>query len=124
MSTTTDLTFKKEEPTEKPKLENQDGYLQDFTWDHVLDYLEKVFDDYNQFITLTLPKASHDIRFMQACQAPDGMFTIELGIEKEEGLKLVEKKASREQCVAIFQKFYEQGIVEEVETYTPVEFML
>ena len=77
-------------------MENQNGYLTDFTFDDVEDYLQEMFDDFDQFVTLTLIEATNGVRFIQACQILGGILNIQLGLENNEGTKLVEKNCSKE----------------------------
>ena len=121
---TSDITFEKIKYTGKRKLENQNGYMTDFTFDDVEDYLQEMFDDFNQFVTLTLTEAKNGVRFIQACQILGGILNIQLGLENNEGTKLVEKTCSKEVCISIFKKFYEYSLVDDLDTYKPVKFRM
>ncbi len=120
--TTTDVTFEKMAPMEKMTLENQNGKLTDFDIPELEKFLQIMFDDYDQFITLSLTEAIDGIRYIQACQVPNGI-TVQLGLEEKDGTKLVEKICSQGECQDIFRDFYEMGVVYNREQYKPVEFM-
>lgn len=91
------------------------------SWEAIEDYLWEMFDDENEFVTLTTADARYNIRYVQATQA-DGEIVVQLGIEEGENTKLVEKMCTEEECLNIFQEFYTSVYVQDWETYTPVEF--
>ncbi|MBQ7774344.1 MAG: hypothetical protein IJ379_00330 [Lachnospiraceae bacterium] len=118
---TTDVTFEKVSYTGKRCLENQNGYTNDFTFDDVEAYLEEMFEDFDQFVTLELVEATHGIRFIQACRI-DGGIDVELGLENATGTKLVARTCSEEECIAVFQKFYKYSMVDDLDDYKPMAF--
>lgn len=121
--TTTDITFHKISPTIPRTVGTQNGTKEVTSWEQVADSLEDMFDDNDQFITLTLKEIHYNIRYVQACQGEDGII-VQLGIEEDEKTKLVEKICSEEECTDIFREFYESSHVQEVENYKPVEFFV
>lgn len=103
-------------------LENQNGTITDPTKQDVKDYLQGMFQDPDQFITLTHAKAKYGVRYVQACIV-DPKLIVQLGVEKENSTKLVEKICSNsKECVDIFYLFYETGRVNNLEEYQPVKF--
>ena len=121
--TTTDITFGITSPTFPRTVGTQNGEREVSSWDQVADCLEDMFDDDNQFVTLTLVEIRHNIRYVQACPNEKGII-VQLGIEEKGRTKLVEKICSETECVDIFRKFYESSHVQGVEDYKPVEFFV
>lgn len=122
------LFNKKTEPTftkveeEVLALSNQNGRLENPTKQDLKDYLNCMFDEEDQFITLTLPKAKNGVRYVQACFAGTTLL-VQLGLEENNQTYLVEKTCIRStECVDIFYQFYDYGTVENIEEYKPVQF--
>lgn len=118
--TTTDITFGKVTCSES-YAENQNGKRKADTWRTVEDMIYEMFDDADQFVTLTLNDIDYNIRYVQATQVNDGI-TVQLGIEEGEHTKLVEKICSEDECLDIFEEFYYSSAVSDIEEYKPVEF--
>lgn len=102
------------------KLENQNGAVKEFRDIDIKDYLEDMFASPDQFVTLTAPEAQHKVRFVQACMQKDSI-EVELGIE-ENGIRLIYKLCSMEECIQIFLDFFEQDFIPKMEEYQPVQF--
>lgn len=102
-------------------VENQDGKSKADSWMTVQDYIYKMFDDSDQFVILTLANSAYNIRYVQAVQVEGGI-NVQIGIEEGDNTKLVEKICSEEECIDIFQEFYESSYVCGIEQYTPVKF--
>lgn len=103
-------------------LENQVGPVEDPTKDDVTAYLDSMFNDPDQFVTLTLPRAVNGVRFVQACLIGQNP-VVQLGLEKGGKTQLVEKTCSTSsECVEIFHLFYDYGIVNNISDYSPVKF--
>ena len=103
-------------------LENQNGRIEDPAKSDLAEYLQCLFSDPDQFVTLTQPKAVNGIRFMQACLV-NGEPVVQLGLEEGGKTRLVEKTcASNAECEAIFYLFYDYSSVKDVRDYTPVQF--
>lgn len=119
--------FKKEKTFHKVEeeifeLSNQNGRIQNPAKEDLKQYLNTLFDEYDQFITLTLPKAKNGIRYIQACFAGNDLI-VQLGLEEGNKTYLVEKVCTHSQeCIDIFYKFYESGVVDHVDDYKPVQF--
>lgn len=103
-------------------LENQNGSLENPTREDLKDYLNCLFDEDDQFITLTLAKAKAGVRFVQATFAGTKLI-VQLGLEENNKTHLVEKVCDRsKECVDIFYQFYDFGTVENISEYAPVQF--
>lgn len=84
--------------------------------------LDEAFENDEQFLTLSLEKALYDgVYFVQAARLPDGLITVELGIESENGTKLVEKAMDEVSCAKIMMHFLDTAKVEDIESYTLVK---
>lgn len=103
-------------------LENQNRKLENPTREDLKDYLNCLFDEDDQFITLTLAKAKDGVRFVQATFAGTKLI-VQLGLEENNKTHLVEKVCDRsEECVEIFYRFYDLGTVKNISEYAPVQF--
>ncbi len=118
---TTDVKFKNAECQGERTLENQDGLIIDCSYHQVIDYLYELFDDYNEFVILTVADMKCGVRYIQAVMEK-GQVLIQLGVEKGEYTRLVEKMFSHEDCIDVFREFYESSFVHNIESYTPVKF--
>ena len=120
---TTDVEFEKVEYTGKMKLENNfDGPIDSPTWQQVQLYINKMLQNNEEFIVLTLSEAMYGVRYMQACDV-NGEYTLELGIETDDKTKLVEKVCDKKELVERFQQFYEYGVVHDIDQFKPVSFI-
>lgn len=103
-------------------LSNQNSKTENPTKEDLKNYLNCLFDEEDQFITLTLSKAKNGVRFMQACFAGTDLI-VQLGLEDNDKTHLVEKTCVRsEECADIFYKFYDYELVDNIEEYKPVQF--
>lgn len=91
------------------------------SWDEVMDYILDMFEDEDEFVTLTVGEVLHQISYVQACQA-DGGIIVQLGIQEGKKTRLVEKNCTQEECVDIFREFYRSASVQNVGQYQPVKF--
>ena len=120
---TTDVEFEKVEYTGKMKLENNfDGPIDSPTWQQVQLYINKIFQNNEEFIILTLSEAVYGVRYIQACDV-NGEYSLELGIETDDKTKLVEKVCDKKELVERFQQFYEYGVVNDIDQFKPVSFI-
>lgn len=119
---TTNVKFEQVKHIGYTTLENNfDGVINNPTWDDVSGYINKMFDNSQEFITLTLAEAVYSIRFMQAARIEDGI-SLQLGIEENGATRIVEKICDREQTVAYMDIFFQYGNVEDVAEFLPLEF--
>ena len=120
---TTDVEFEKVEYTGKMKLENNfDGPIDSPTWQQVQLYINKMIQNNEEFIVLTLSEAMYGVRYMQACDV-NGEYSLELGIETDDKTKLVEKVCDKKELVERFEQFYEYGVVHDINQFKPVSFI-
>lgn len=120
---TTDVEFEKVEYTGKMKLENNfDGPIDSPTWQQVQLYINKMIQNNEEFIVLTLSEAVYGVRYMQACNV-NGEYSLELGIETDDKTKLVEKVCDKKELVERFEQFYEYGVVHDINQFKPVSFI-
>lgn len=117
---------KMEPTTEKLKervfvLSNQNGRIENPTKDDIKQYLNDLFNEEEQFVTLTLDKAINGIKFVKARYIGSDL-TVQLGIEDKNKTNLVGKTLStKKECIVVFYQFYDYGIVDNVETYESVQ---
>ena len=120
--TTTDVDFEKVEYTGKMKLENNfDGPIDSPTWQQVELYINKMIQNDEEFITLTLSEAVYGVRYMQACSVKGG-YSLQLGIETDAKTNLVERVCDKKELVERFAQFYEYGFVNDIDQFKPVSF--
>ena len=119
---TTDVDFEKVEYTGRMKLENNfDGPIDSPTWQQVELYIDKMIQNNEEFITLTLSEAVYGVRYMQACSVKGG-YTLQLGVETDAKTNLVEKVCDKKELIQRFTQFYEYGIVHDIDQFKPVSF--
>ena len=119
---TTDVDFEKVEYTGKMKLENNfDGPIDSPTWQQVELYINKMIQNNEEFITLTLSEAVYGVRYMQACSVKGG-YSLQLGIETDAKTNLVEIVCDKKEVVERFTQFYKYGFVHDIDQFKPVSF--
>ena len=91
------------------------------SWDEIEACIQDVFDDENQFVTLTAEKINSNIRYVQASQSGDEI-VVQLGVEEADYTRLVEKLCTEEECLAVFREYFSSTHVRNPGDYTPVEF--
>ena len=91
-------------------------------WETVLDCINNMIDEGgDEFVVLTLVDIGHSIRYVQS--APVGeLFTVQLGVEEENGTRLIEKLCPEEEVIEIFREFFNTTNVANIDEYTEVEF--
>ena len=75
----------------------------------------------DEFVVLTLVDIKHNIRYVQSADVGE-KFTVQLGIEEENGTRLVEKLCSESEVIEIFHEFFNTTNVANIDEYTEVEF--
>ncbi len=84
--------------------------------------LDEAFQNDEQFLTLSLEKALYDgVYFVQAARIPSGAISVQVGIESEEGTKLVERLTDEVTCAKIMMHFLETAKVEGIDDYEVVK---
>lgn len=107
-------------PQKKCTLENQNGRTDKFREADIQRFLEEMFKDPDQFVTLTAPKPIENVRFVQAC-VQNGFADVQLGIG-EIDTSLVQKLCSADECHRIFTEFYRGEFKPRLYEYTSVNF--
>lgn len=119
---TTDVDFEKVKYTGKMQLENNfDGPIDTPTWQQVLLYIDKMIQNNEEFVTLTLSDAVYGVRYMQACSVKEE-YSIQLGVESDDKTNLVERICDKNELLERFTQFYEYGYVHDVDQFKPVSF--
>lgn len=86
-------------------------------------FLNCLYEEDDQFLTLTLGHAIHHVRYVQAAHNGSDLI-VQLGIEVKDYTKLVEKICHDvNECSNIFYQFYDYGTVENISDYQPVQFL-
>lgn len=101
-------------------LENQNGKLSKFTDADISNYLEEMFINPNQFVTLTAPKPQNGLRFIQAAMNGSDV-ELQLGLDTG-GAQLVFKLCTQSECRKAFLYFYEGRFKPDLGEYQSVEF--
>ncbi len=101
-------------------LENQNGKLHSFSDADITNYLEEMFINPEQFVTLSAPKPQNGLRFIQAAMTGDDV-ELQLGLDTG-GAKLVYKLCTRSECKKAFLYFFEGRFKPDLGEYQPVEF--
>ncbi len=114
------MLFKKTD-CERSTVRNQCDEIYADSWETVLDFLNKMFDDPEEFVVLSLAEIKHNIRYVQSALVTNGL-TVQLGIEEENGTRLVEKLCSEAECIEIFREFYNTTNVVNINEYSEVKF--
>ncbi|MCH5270338.1 MAG: hypothetical protein J1E83_06265 [Lachnospiraceae bacterium] len=119
---TTDVDFENVKYTGKMNLENNfDGPIDSPTWQQVQIYINKMVQNNEEFVTLTLSEAVYGVRYMQACSVK-GKYSLQLGVETDSKTNLVEKVCDKKELVERFAQFYEYGFVHDMDQFKPVSF--
>lgn len=101
-------------------LENQNGKLSKFTDADISNYLEEMFINPEQFVSLTAPMPQNGLRFIQAALNGNDV-ELQLGLDTG-GAKLVYKLCTRSECKKAFLFFFEGRFKPNLSEYMPVEF--
>lgn len=118
-----EMLFEKTECEMPYKLRTQTIEREAVDWQDVLDRVLEMFGDDDEFVTLTLGEARHNIRYVQAARKMRGdQIIVQLGIEDDKYTRLVEKLCGEEECVEIFREFYSSSNVSGLDKYKPVKF--
>lgn len=114
------MLFEKSKP-ERSTVRNQCEEVSAESWETVLGFLNQLIDDPDEFVVLSLAEIKSNVRFIQSAWTAKGL-TVQLGIEEENGTRLVEKLCSEAECIEIFRKFYDTSFVDNVSEYREVKF--
>lgn len=114
-----DVTFSPIPPQPTFTLDNQDGPCSDVTEIMILDYLQCLKEDPDQFVVLTAPAIQNNIRFVQACTISEGYV---LQIAVGEPTRLYEQMCTFDQLCAHFLAFFHGSFCPDLKQYHPVAF--
>ena len=104
-------------------LRNQEQTLTNFGAEKIKDYVEDVYYTPDQFLVLTSPEAQNKVRYVQTCyNNEEDKIEVELGIDEEDGIHLVYKMCSLEECIDIFTNFFNNKFQPDLKEYRPVKF--
>ena len=95
------------------------GVIRSPRWKDVLQYLELMAANPEEFVTLTLPAPMNGIQYMQACLVGKGV-SVQLGLENEGTVTLLEAGCDLEQTRHFFDVFYHNGMVPDVDLFHPM----
>ena len=100
---------------------NEGATIKNPSKEDVKKCMKTMYDDNEEFVVLSLPKAINGVDFIQVYSEENG-YAVQVGCVKEDGHTLVEKIYSRQMEVEeIVYKFYKYGIVDNVEQYKQFE---
>ncbi len=115
------VKFEKDPPGQWITLETPVGVSDSFGQEDILDCIRRITEDPDFYVILTLPVATHGIRYVQACEC-HGIVDVQLAIEKKKYVRLVEKLCSAQECSDIFLHFYDTGEVNDLRAFRQVRF--
>lgn len=116
-----EVVFGKTEPKDYHRLRNQGDELRDYTEEDILDFLDMMMEDTDEFVTLTSENLISEIRFIQAA-VNDGEIILQIGIEKEDGTHVCEKEVTYKKCKEIFLNFHNGIWNENLDDFEPTLF--
>lgn len=99
------------------------GGIENPKWADVHRYMDMMFENDEEYVTLTLVEAVDGVRFMQACSSDKG-YMLQLGIEEEDSTNLVEMVCDKKAVQKHFKEFFANGRVADREKFAPTEFKL
>lgn len=116
------MLFKKTE-TSRSTVRNQCDEVPADSWETVREFLNIMFsdEDKDEFVVLSLAEAVSDIRYVQSAWTKNGL-TVQLGVDEENGTRLIEKFCSEEECVNLFREYYNTKNVSNISEFTEVKF--
>ncbi|MBE6901802.1 MAG: hypothetical protein E7478_04955 [Ruminococcaceae bacterium] len=84
--------------------------------------LDEAFQNDEQFLTLSLEKALYDgVYFVQGARNPDRTISVQVGIETDNGTRLVERITDEVTCAKIMMHFLDTARVDDIDSYTLVK---
>lgn len=118
-NTDSEVTFEKTNE-EVFVLSNQKERIENPTKEDIKEYVDNLFNEQDQTITLSLSKATNKINYVKAFFVESNLI-VQLELEEKNQTKLVERTFStNKECLVVFYQFYDYGIVDNVELYKPV----
>ena len=84
--------------------------------------LDEAFENDEQFLTLSLEKALYDgVYFVQGARNPDRTISVQVGIETDNGTRLMERITDEVTCAKIMMHFLDTARVDDIDSYTLVK---
>ena len=102
-------------------VENQHDRIEACDAIQVRKFLQDMFMDENNYVTLTAPHKIHGIRYIQACVFDGEMIEVQMGVENKR-TQLYHKYCTKEETLAIFCDFLKAEFEPDLNQYTKVEF--
>ncbi len=99
-------------------LENRSGESACTSEQEILEQLEKLFSDPEEFLLLTAAAAQNGVKSVRGCLR-DGEITVELETESDDGAGLLCKTSTRTECQQIFTEFYRGTFEPDRDEYRP-----
>ncbi len=103
-------------------LENSDGKIDFIDQYDISVYLDIVYQSDNQFIILKPSSPLDDIEFIQAVKTKNQNIEVDVMILRGNERQLCCKICTQEECTKIFDEFYKEHRVFDLNQYKPVKF--
>lgn len=115
------MLFEKTENT-RSTVRNQCDEVPADRWETVREFLNIMFNDENkdEFVVLSLA-GTQPIRYVQSAWTKNGL-VVQLGIDEENGTRLIEKNCSEEECADIFREYYDAKNISNISEFNEVKF--
>lgn len=115
------MLFEKTENT-RSTVRNQCDEVPADSRETVREFLDIMFndEDKDEFVVLSLA-GTQPIRYVQSAWTKNGL-TVQLGVDEENGTRLIEKFCSEEECVNLFREYYNTKNVSNISEFTEVKF--
>lgn len=103
-------------------VENQYGRYRVECEQDFCSVVQAVFNDENQFATLTAPEAINSVKYVQACLS-NREVEVQIGLDFYNKTELYYKMCSPKETLWIFKDFYNNRFVPDMSEYRPVRFV-
>lgn len=95
---------------------NFDGVISNPSWEQVEKYINKIFEDKEEYVILSLPQSEYGMKYIQAAIV-DNVISVQVGLYTESGNRLVEKRFAKSSLMPLFTKYYKYGYVDLIEEF-------
>lgn len=110
-------------------LRMQDKTIRECIEQELVECIEEMFNappEKQEFLVLQAPQPQEGIAYVQACTVDDWI-EVEIGVEKEDGILLLYKMCSKQECSHMFLSFYQypinpKGFTIDITEFVPVPF--
>ncbi|RKM54711.1 DUF2262 domain-containing protein [Butyrivibrio sp. X503] len=96
---------------------NFDGEIKGASWDQVQLYIDKLKDNYEEFVTLAIEKPISKVSFVQAAWDNMHELDLEVGLGYGKNKKLMEKKSNIEEMTQTLLEFYNTGNIQNIDSF-------